>query len=96
MSTSFLGRSGTTSSASPTQFVEALRSGRRDYDPVTLEDPSARVYDEAGIITAWFRLSVFTDGRYLEGNNRITLVMAKTGRTTQVVSVHTTAIPAGG
>ncbi len=75
------------------QFVEALRTSARKYDPIKLEETSCRVFGNFAIVTGRFNLKAFSRGRTVEGVNRFSLTILKSPAGVQVVSFQATAIP---
>ena len=75
------------------QFIDALKTGTRKYDPIVLEETKVRIYGTTAIVNARFRLKAFSGGRTIEGVNRITLVIVQSSRDFQVASFQATPIP---
>lgn len=75
------------------QFIDALKSGSRKYDPIVLEEAGARIYGNTALVGARFKLKAFTQGRTIEGVNRITLVFVSTSDGLRAVSFQATPIP---
>jgi hypothetical protein len=75
------------------QFIDALKTGTRKYDPIRIEEPSARVFGSFAIVTGKFNLKAYTRGRTVEGVNRFSMVIIKTPTGLQVVSFQGTLIP---
>ncbi len=78
---------------SKTQFIEALRTGTRKYDPIKIEEASSRLFGNCAIVTGKFNLKAFSRGRTVEGVNRFSLVIVKIPAGIQVVSFQATGIP---
>jgi ketosteroid isomerase-like protein len=75
------------------QFIDALKTGTRKYDPIILEDAKVRIHGATAIVTARFNLKAISGGRTIEGANRITLVLVYTTGS-HVASFQATPIPA--
>lgn len=75
------------------QFLEALKTGSRKYDPINLEEIHVRVFGSSAVVTGKFNLKVLARGKTIEGINRFGLVLAKMQTGQQVVSFQATAIP---
>ncbi len=75
------------------RFIDALKSGARKYDPIVLEDAGARTYGNTALVGGRFNLKAFTQGRTIEGVNRITLVFVSTPDGLKAVSFQATPIP---
>jgi hypothetical protein len=78
---------------SKSQFLDALRSGSRKYEPINFEEVTVRVLGNTSLVTGKFNLKVFARGKTIEGVNRFTLVLVKTNNELQVVSFQATPIP---
>ena len=78
---------------SKAQFLEALRSGWRRYDPIVLDQVAVRAFGSTAVVTGKFNLKAFVRGKTLEGVNRFTLVLVKTQEGGRVVSFQATPIP---
>ncbi len=76
------------------QFIDALNTGARKYDPIILEETKARIFGSTAIVNARFNLKAISGGRTIEGVNRITLVLVYTSQGFQAVSFQATPIPA--
>ncbi len=76
------------------QFIDALRTGRRKYSPIVLEDTKVRIYGATAIVNARFNLTATSGDRTIEGVNRITLVLVYSPQGFQVASFQATPIPA--
>jgi hypothetical protein len=75
------------------QFVDALSSGTRKYDPMVFEDTTVRSFGDCAVVTGKFPLSVLARGKKLEGVNRFSMVLVKDKTGIHVVSFQATAIP---
>jgi hypothetical protein len=75
------------------KFIEALTTGARKYDPITIEDANVRVFGDSAVVTGKFSLRAMSRGRVIEGVNRFSLVVVKTPRGMQAASFHATSIP---
>lgn len=73
-------------------FLEALRSGTRQYQPLQLEDLVTRVIHDTALVTGKFRLKVEVRGKVLEGVNRFCLTMVKGSAGWKVVQFQATAL----
>jgi len=76
------------------QFIDALRIGARKYSPIILEETKVFIYGATAIVNARFNLMAISDGRAIEGVNRITLVLVYTPQGFYVASSQVTPIPA--
>jgi hypothetical protein len=84
---------GTSLVESKSQFLEAFSTGARKYDPITIEDPKIRIFNQTALMNGHFRLKAYTKDRTLEGVNRFTLVMTKSSQGIKIISFQATAIP---
>lgn len=75
------------------RFIDALKSGTRKYDPIVLEETGARTHGDTALVGARFKLRAFTQGRTIEGVNRVTLVFVSTPGGIKAVSFQATPIP---
>lgn len=75
------------------RFIDALKSGTRKYDPIVLEETNARIYGDTALVGARFKLKAFTQGRTIEGVNRVTLVFVSMPDGLKAVSFQATPIP---
>jgi len=78
---------------SKAQFIEALKTGARKYDPIRIEEAGSRLFGNCAVVTGKFKLKAFTRRRTIEGMNRFSLVVIKTPAGFQVVSFQATGIP---
>ena len=76
------------------QFIDALKTGTRKYDPIILEETKVRISGATALVNGRFNLKAITGGRTIEGVNRFTLVLEYTGQGSRVASFQATAIPA--
>ena len=77
------------------EFLEALRSGSRKYEPVQLEEVKTRLFGDCAVVTGKFALKVFIKGKMMEGVNRFSFVVAQTPQGPKIVSFQATAIKPG-
>ena len=78
------------------EFLGALRSGARKYEPIQLQDVKTRLFGECAVVTGKFSLKVSIKGKMMEGVNRCSFVVAQTPQGPRIVSFQATAIrPAG-
>ena len=84
---------GTSLVESKAQFLEAFSNGTRKYDPITIEDPKIRIFNQTALMNGHFRLKAYTKDRTLEGVNRFTLVMTNSPQGIKIISFQATAIP---
>ena len=75
------------------QFIEALKSGTRKYDPIQIEESDVRVFGDSAMVTGKFNLKAFSRGKVIEGVNRFGLLLVKTPRGLQAVSFQATPVP---
>jgi hypothetical protein len=78
---------------SKTQFIEALKTGARKYDPIKIEEASSRLFGNFAIVIGKYNLKAYSRGRTVEGINRVSLLVVKTPVGLQVVSCQGTVIP---
>ena len=74
------------------EFLGALRSGMRKYEPIQLEEVKTRLVGECAIVTGKFALKVSIKGKLMEGVNRFSFVVAQTPQGPKIVSFQATAI----
>ena len=74
------------------EFLGALRSGMRKYEPIQLEEVVTRLVGECAIVTGKFALKVSIKGKLMEGVNRFSFVVAQTPQGPKIVSFQATAI----
>ena len=74
------------------EFLGALRSGARKYEPIQLEDVKTRLFGECAVVTGKFALKVSVKGKMMEGVNRFTFVVVQTPQGPKIVSFQATAI----
>jgi ketosteroid isomerase-like protein len=74
------------------EFLGALRSGARKYEPIQLEEVKTRVFGECAIVTGKFALKVSLKGKMMEGVNRFSFVVVQTPEGPKIVSFQATAI----
>ena len=78
------------------EFLGALRSGARKYEPIQLEEVKTRLFGDCAVVTGKFVLKVSVKGKMMEGVNRFTFVVVQTPQGPKIVSFQATAIkPAG-
>jgi len=74
------------------EFLGALRSGARKYEPIQLQDVKTRLFGECAVVTGKFSLKVSIKGKMMEGVNRFSFVVVQTPEGAKVVSFQATAI----
>jgi ketosteroid isomerase-like protein len=74
------------------EFLGALRSGARKYEPIQLEEVKTRVFGECAVVTGKFVLKVSIKGKMMEGVNRFSFVLVQTPQGPKIVSFQATAI----
>jgi len=74
------------------EFLGALRSGARKYEPIQLEDVKTRLFGECAVVTGKFSLRVSIKGKMMEGVNRFSFVVVQTPQEPKIVSFQATAI----
>jgi len=74
------------------EFLGALRSGARKYEPIQLEDVKTRLFGECAVVNGKFSLKVSIKGKMMEGVNRFTFVVVQTPQGPKIVSFQATAI----
>ena len=78
------------------EFLGALRSGARKYEPIQLEEVKTRLFGDCAVVTGKFALKVSIKGKMMEGVNRFSFVVVQTPQGPKIVSFQATAIkPAG-
>ncbi len=78
------------------EFLGALRSGARKYEPIQLEEVKTRLFGEFAMVSGKFALKVSIKGKMMEGVNRFSFVVRQTPQGPKIVSFQATAIkPAG-
>jgi ketosteroid isomerase-like protein len=78
---------------SKAKFIEALQTGSRKYDPITIEDSNVRVFGDSAVVSGKFVLKATTRDRVIEGINRFVLLVVNTSNGLQVATFQATAIP---
>jgi len=74
------------------EFLGALRSGARKYEPIQLEEVKTRLFGECAVVCGKFVLKVLVKGKIMEGVNRFTFVVVQTPLGPKIVSFQATAI----
>jgi len=74
------------------EFLGALRSGARKYEPIQLEDVKIREFGECAIVSGKFDLKVSVKGKMMQGVNRFSFVVVQTPQGPKIVSFQATAI----
>jgi len=74
------------------EFLGALRSGARKYEPIQLEEVRTRLFGECAVVTGKFVLKVSIKGKMMEGVNRFSFVVVQTPQGPKIVSFQATAI----
>jgi len=74
------------------EFLGALRSGARKYEPIQLEEVKTRLFGDCAVVTGKFALKVSVKGKMMEGVNRFTFVVVQTPQGPKIVSFQATAI----
>jgi hypothetical protein len=74
------------------EFLGALRSGARKYEPIQLEEVKTRLFGESAVVTGKFVLKVSIKGKMMEGVNRFSFVVVQTSQGPKIVSFQATAI----
>jgi len=74
------------------EFLGALRSGARKYEPIQLEEVKTRLFSDCAVVTGKFALKVFIKGKMMEGVNRFSFVVAQTPQGPKIVLFQATAI----
>ena len=78
------------------EFLGALRSAARKYEPIQLEEVKTRLFGDCAVVTGNFALRVSIKGKMMEGVNRFSFVVVQTPQGPKIVSFQATAIkPAG-
>lgn len=75
------------------KFIEALQSGARKYDPITIEEASTRLFGDSAVVTGKFVLKATIRDRVLEGVNRFAIIVVSTPAGLRVAHFQATAIP---
>ena len=74
------------------EFLAALRSGARKYEPIQLEEVKMRLFGDCAVVTGKFALKVSIKGKIMEGVNRFSFVVVQTSQGPKIVSFQATAI----
>ena len=74
------------------EFLGALRSGARKYEPIQLEEVKTRLFGDCAVVTGKFALKVSVKGKMMEGVNRFSFVVVQTSQGPKIVSFQATAI----
>jgi hypothetical protein len=74
------------------EFLGALRSGARKYEPIQLEEVKTRLFGDCAVVTGKFALKVSVKGKMMEGVNRFSFVAVQTPEGPKIVSFQATAI----
>ena len=74
------------------EFLGALRSGARKYEPIQLEEVKTRLFGECAVVTGKFALKVSIKGKMMEGVNRFSFVVVQAPQGPKIVSFQATAI----
>ena len=74
------------------EFLGALRSGARKYEPIQLEEVKTRLFGDCAVVTGKFALKVSVKGKMMEGVNRFSFVVVQTPQGPKIVSFQATAI----
>ena len=74
------------------EFVGALRSGARKYEPIQLEEVKTRLLGDCAVVTGKFVLKVSIKEKIMEGVNRFSFVVVQTPQGPKIVSFQATAI----
>lgn len=84
---------GTGLQESRSQFLEALRSGSRKYEPIRLEDVRVRGWGDFALVTGKFSLKVEARGKRIEGVNRFCMTMIERPAGWKILQFQATALP---
>jgi hypothetical protein len=74
------------------EFLGALRSGARKYEPIQLEEVKTRLFGECAVVTGKFALKVSIKGKMMEAVNRFSFVVVQAPQGPKIVSFQATAI----
>jgi hypothetical protein len=74
------------------EFLGALRSGARKYEPIQLEEVKTRLFSDCAVVTGKFALKVSIKGKMMEGVNRFSFVVVQTPQGPKIVSFQATAV----
>ena len=74
------------------EFLGALRSGARKYEPIQLEEVKTRLFGDCAVVTGKFALEASVKGKMMEGVNRFSFVVVQTPQGPKIVSFQATAI----
>ena len=77
------------------EFLGALRSGVRKYEPIQLEEVKTRLFGDCAVVTGKFALKVSVKGKMMEGVNRFSFVVVQGPQGPKIVSFQATAIKPG-
>jgi hypothetical protein len=73
-------------------FLEALRSGSRDYVRCKMVDPKVNLLGRVAVVSGVLDLKVLARKRIIEGTNRFTMVVARTDKGMQVAAYQATPL----
>ena len=77
------------------EFLGALRSGARKYEPIQQEEVKTRLFGECAVVSGKFVLKVLVKGKIMEGVNRFSFIVVQTPQGPKIVSFQATAIKLG-
>ncbi|NBR96289.1 MAG: nuclear transport factor 2 family protein, partial [Verrucomicrobia bacterium] len=72
------------------EFLGALQSGARKYEPIHLEEVKTRLLGDCAVVTGKFALKVSIKGKMMEGMNRFSFVVVQTPQGPKIVSFQAT------
>jgi hypothetical protein len=73
-------------------FLEALRSGARDYVRCRVVDPQVNLLGKAAVVSGTLEIKVLSRGRTIEGTNRFMMVMARADKGIEVAAYQATPL----
>jgi hypothetical protein len=73
-------------------FLEALRSGARDYVRCKVVDPRVNLLGKAAVVSGTLEIKVLSRGKTIEGTNRFMMVMVRTDKGIEVAAYQATPL----
>jgi len=73
-------------------FLEALRSGARDYVRCRVVDPQVNLLGKAAVVSGTLEIKVLSRGKTIEGTNRFMMVMARADKGIEVAAYQATPL----
>ena len=73
-------------------FLEALRSGARDYVRCKVVDPEVNLLGKAAVVSGKLEIKVLSLGKKIEGTNRFMMVLVRTDKGIEVAAYQATPL----